>query len=409
MNSSRQTHSPSWGKNTKRTIILVGLVILILLAWRFQMLVGQLIAAAVVAYLLIPAIELINNRTFFSRVMAVLITYLLLVIIVFGVVALIGVAAFNQINALLTQLPRLVGDVFDLFKQYVTSPETTITFGTIEMTPYTFDWNKIEAQVLQMINPAISQGGLVFGQVANEAVNVTSWLFITFIISIYIAVEMPAYGKRLTALLEQLGYGDDFEQMSREFNRIWNAYLRGQIILSILTAIITSVALAVMGVQNALALGLLMGVLMVVPYIGPAVAIAFTGLVAFFQTGNYFGLMPFHYALLVLAVSIILQNIEASLLVPRIVGEVLNLSPLLVLISLLAGWVLAGILGVILAAPVVATFKLMGQYIWRKLLDLPTFPEPVVEPVPLPPLLTHACNWVHRFHMRSQVHPPASK
>ncbi|MBN1311659.1 MAG: AI-2E family transporter [Anaerolineae bacterium] len=401
MSYPRQS-SPAWGKNTKRTIVLVGLVLLGLLAWKFQALVGELVVGAMIAYMLAPTIDLLSSRTFLSRVMAVLLIYLLLGIVVLGIVAMIGVAAYSQIDALLDQFPSLVSDVFDLFKQYVTSPETTITFGRIEITPYTFDWNKIEEQVLQMINPAISQGSQVITQVANGAVNVAGWLFITFIMSIYIAVEMPVHNKRLTDLLRNLGYGEDFERLSRGFNRIWNAYLRGQIILAIATALITSVALAILGVQNSLALGLLTGILQIVPYLGPVVAVALTALVALFQPGNHFGLMPFHYALLVTLVSIILQNVEAALLVPRVVGEVLNLSPLVVIISLLAGGALAGILGAVLAAPVVATLQLIGQYIWRKLLDQPPFPDPAVEPVPPPPLFTHIGGWLNRLRKKPQ-------
>ena len=409
MNSSRQTSSPTWGKNTKRTIVLVGLVLLALLAWRFQALVGELIVGAMVAYMLTPTIGLLSKHTFLSRTMAVLVTYLLLGVIILGGSTLIGVAAYNQINALLTQLPKLVSDVFDLFKQYVTSPETAITFGTLKITPYTFDWNRIETQVLQMINPAITQGTDVIRQVATGAINVVGWLFITFIISIYIALELPTYGKQLTSLLHQLGYGEDFERLSRGFNRIWNAYLRGQIIVAIITALLTYGYLGILGVQNSLALGLLTGVLQIIPYIGPVVATVLIVLVSFFQPGNYFGLLPFYYATLVLIVSIIIQNIQGMLLVPRVVGEVLNLSPLLVILSILAGGALAGIPGGILAAPVVATAKLLGQYIWRKLLDQPPFPEPEAEAVPPPPLFLHARNWISHLYKKAQAQPPASE
>ncbi|MEZ4679532.1 MAG: hypothetical protein R2932_35475 [Caldilineaceae bacterium] len=60
-------------------------------------------------------------------------------------------------------------------------------------------------------------------------------------------------------------------------------------------------------------------------------------------------------------------------------GDALDLHPLLVMISVLMGASLAGILGAVLAAPVVATIKLLGGYAWRKMLDLPPFPEPLVE------------------------------
>ena len=98
-------------------------------------------------------------------------------------------------------------------------------------------------------------------------------------------------------------------------------------------------------------------------------------LVALFQDSNRFGLDPLYFGLLVLGVMFLIQQVENNLLVPRIVGSALNLHPLEVMISVLMGASLAGILGAILAAPVLATIKLLGAYAWRKMLDLPPFAD----------------------------------
>ena len=75
---------------------------------------------------------------------------------------------------------------------------------------------------------------------------------------------------------------------------------------------------------------------------------------------------------------IVVQQVENNLLVPRIVGGALDLHPLIVIIGGLMGAALAGVLGAILAAPILASLKLVGQYVWRKLFDLPPFPETAV-------------------------------
>jgi predicted PurR-regulated permease PerM len=71
----------------------------------------------------------------------------------------------------------------------------------------------------------------------------------------------------------------------------------------------------------------------------------------------------------------LIQQIENTVLVPRIVGDALDLHALVVLIGVLMGTSLAGLLGAVLAAPVIATLKLFGTYIWRKMLDLPPFAD----------------------------------
>ena len=73
---------------------------------------------------------------------------------------------------------------------------------------------------------------------------------------------------------------------------------------------------------------------------------------------------------------VLVQQIENNFLVPRIVGDALDLNPLVVFVGALAGASFAGVLGTVLAAPVIATLKLLGVYAWRKMFDLDPFPEP---------------------------------
>ncbi len=131
-----------------------------------------------------------------------------------------------------------------------------------------------------------------------------------------------------------------------------------------------------------LGLGILAGVLEFLPIIGPLVSAGVAILVALFQDSNWLGLTPLYYAVAVAVVMLVIQQLENNLLVPRIVGGALDLHELLVMSSVIMGASLAGILGAVLAAPVVASIRLFGSYAWRKLLDLPPFPEE--EPPPKP-------------------------
>ncbi len=72
---------------------------------------------------------------------------------------------------------------------------------------------------------------------------------------------------------------------------------------------------------------------------------------------------------------ILIQQIENALLVPRIVGGALNLHPFIVIVGVFMGASLAGVLGAVLAAPIIASLKVLGGYTWRKLFDLPPFPD----------------------------------
>lgn len=196
---------------------------------------------------------------------------------------------------------------------------------------------------------------------------------LAIVLSIYIARDIPRVGSSVSNFAHQSGYRDDAERLMADISRIWNAYLRGQIILAIVIGVAVSLILGILGVSNSLALGILSGLMEFLPVLGPFIATAVAVIVAVFQDGNMWGFSPLVLGLIVLGVMVAVQLVEGNVLVPRIVGDALDLHPLLVMISVLMGASLAGILGAILAAPVVASIKLLGAYGWRKMLDLPPF------------------------------------
>jgi predicted PurR-regulated permease PerM len=195
------------------------------------------------------------------------------------------------------------------------------------------------------------------------------------IVSIYLAMDAPRIGQGISELAHQPGYRRDAERLIRDTIRIWDAYLRGQVILGIAIFVIVTLCLSLLRVNNALELGILSGLLEFLPVVGPFIGTAAAVVVALLQDTNPWGMSPWVYALIVLAVMFLIQQVENAILVPRIVGDALDLHALVVLIGVLMGTSLAGLLGAVLAAPVIATLKLFGTYVWRKMLDLPPFPD----------------------------------
>jgi predicted PurR-regulated permease PerM len=196
-----------------------------------------------------------------------------------------------------------------------------------------------------------------------------------FFVSVYLASDLLNMGSYFTRLADQPGYREDAIRLMAELKLVWGAYLRGQILLGLVIFAMVWIALTLLGVQNSLALGILSGFLEFVPTIGPVVSAIVAVIVAFFQPDNYLNLAPWLYALIVLGVMILIQQIENTLLVPRIVGGALNLHPFIVIVGVFMGASLAGVLGAVLAAPIIASLKVLGSYTWRKLFDLPPFPD----------------------------------
>jgi predicted PurR-regulated permease PerM len=246
------------------------------------------------------------------------------------------------------------------------------------------DLEQVTEQLVTAIQPLLSQSAQIVGLAASTTISWVGWAILIFVLSIYFAIDMPRFGNLMRDAVAQPGYLHDVEQLLWHSRRIWNGYLRGQTTLAVLMALIFMIMLNILGVRYALVLGMLAGILAFFPYIGPFTIIALSTLVAFFQGSNWLGLSPLWFAVVVMLAGFIIQQIEGNWLNPWIVGGATGLHPLLAIIGALMGGALAGLLGVLLAAPILATLKLLGTYIWRKMFDLDPFPEPDESPPAVP-------------------------
>ncbi len=147
-------------------------------------------------------------------------------------------------------------------------------------------------------------------------------------------------------------------------------------------ALLVWVVLAILRVRFPVMLALISGLMEFVPWLGPVIAGVVTIMVALFQGSNIWGLSPIGFALIVLIVFTIIQQLENNILYPGIIGQSLNLHPLLVIISVLAGGLLAGLIGFLLAAPTVATLRIWLGYVYRKSVGLDTWITPMISTSP---------------------------
>ncbi|HSG17374.1 MAG TPA: AI-2E family transporter [Anaerolineae bacterium] len=370
--------SPAWDRGVKTLVAVSTLVLVVAIAARFTDLILRIIAAGIIAYVLTPVINFIAERSPLSRGASIAVTYLLVVALLVGFGVLLGVSTFQQVTNLIDTIPTLVDEVANR----ITSTDV-IRVGPLEFDVAALwgaiDWAALEDQIIATVVPALNQGGRTVVAIVGSTVEVITVIFFTAVISVYLAFEAGRLGSRISSAVYEPAYRRDAERIIREFDRIWQAYLRGQIVLAVIIFLAVWLSLSFLGVQNAFGLGVLSGLLEFLPVIGPVVGTIVAAAVAFLQPTNYLGLEPWLFALLVIGVMFLIQQIENNVLVPRIVGRALDLHPLVIIIGVFMGASLAGLIGAILAAPVLATIKLLGTYAWRKMFDLQPFPEPEQE------------------------------
>ncbi|MFC2065176.1 AI-2E family transporter, partial [Chloroflexota bacterium] len=170
------------------------------------------------------------------------------------------------------------------------------------------------------------------------------------------------------------GYTEDIARISTELGRIWNAFLRGQFIIFLLTVLTYSIVFPILGVRYAIGLALLGGTATFLPYIGPAITWIAIGLVSFFQVYKPLGLSPLAYSGIVIGIALIIDQVFNNLIIPRILSKALKVHPAAVLISAVIAANLLGLIGLLVAAPLLATITVAGKYISRKMLDKDPWP-----------------------------------
>jgi len=366
--------SPPWDRTLKIFVATATVLMLVAFASRFQNLILQIAAAAIIAYVATPLIDMLAKRTPLGRGTAIFVTYVIVFLLITTVFIAFGTTVFNQALNLVYTVPDIVEGTVEWLS----------TTDVIKIGPYKMDigafWARLDQQLIQeqllpSIGSLVRQTGGTLLQVLGSGVQIGTQVLFTIVISIYLAFEIPNLGSYVERAAHRPGYGRDARLLTHDFGRIWRAYLRGQVILGLIIGTAVWISLTILGVQNAFGLGVLSGILEFLPIIGPLIGTAAAAIVAFLQPTNYLGLSPVTYALIIIGVMVLIQQIENNLLVPRIVGGALDLHPLIIIVGVFIGGGMAGLIGAILAAPLLATAKLLGTYAWRKMFDLPPFPE----------------------------------
>jgi predicted PurR-regulated permease PerM len=239
---------------------------------------------------------------------------------------------------------------------------------------FNIDFLALSEQALSVLQPVLGQAGGLLGQVAASTLVALAWGAFILIISYFILAEAGQVPDLLRGV-DLPGFDADLRRLGRELGRIWNAFLRGQLVLFVMIVITSFLLLSALGLRNALGLAFLAGLAKFIPYIGPLIAGLTTALVAFFQPSNYLDMEPFVFAVVVVVAAILLDQIFDNLVTPRIFGQALGVHPAGVLISAIIAANLIGFVGLLLAAPVLASFQLFLRYASRKMVDLDPFPE----------------------------------
>jgi predicted PurR-regulated permease PerM len=381
MSETPVNSSPHWSSTVKLLVGLVMIGIVAFLLIRFQNLISPLLLIFIIAYLFHPLAALIANKLGISWRAAVNILYLTILICIVGLLTVGGIGLVQQVQSLITQVQAIINNIPAMIEEM---SKQVYQVGPLTLNMSVLVNNAVIQQVLSFVQPLLGRTGNIVAAAASGAVQILGWLFFILIVSYFIISESNGLTQNMLRI-DVPGYSEDLRRLGSQLGRIWNAFLRGQFILFLLAFLTYAIVLNVLGVKYALGLALMAGLARFLPYIGPAILWITMGLVTFFQASKPFNLEahPLIYVAIVVVTGLIIDQVMDNYVSPRIMAQTLRVHPAAVLVTALIMADLLGLLGIVIAAPLLASMTLLGRYTMRKMFDIDPFPPS--ESVPRPP------------------------
>ncbi len=350
-----------WSPTTKRMVAIFVIIAFVLFLVRIRAILAPLLITLILAYILSPVADFLTGHLHLKRLFAVAIIYLGLIAILITLPALFIPQLIDQIQNFVEALPDLVQETGEFIRQ-------PLVIGD-----FTLDLQDVYEQASSSIQAVLTSLGTQTVSILTNIASAVVWLLFILVASFYL-VKDSAIITRWIDEATPPPYRDDARQLRSKIAASWNAFLRGQLTLMIVMGLAVGTTMALVGLPYAWLIGILFGILEIIPNLGPLIASIPTVLVAYFQGSTVLNISNEWFAVLVIGINFALQQLENNFLVPRIMGQSLNLHPLVVLIAAIIGAHLAGVLGILLAAPTVATVRILAEYTYCRLLDIPPFP-----------------------------------
>jgi predicted PurR-regulated permease PerM len=386
--------SPRWSNSAKLLVAIAFIGICVLVVIRFQYMIAPLLAAFLLAYILQPAAAFLNRKFKISWKFSVSIVYVIFLILLISLLIWGGSEIIQQtvnlIQFLINTVKNLPQAITDFFSQTIMIGSLKVDLSKVDISTFQTDITNFVANTIPKLTNTITNIG-------SQAFSFFGWSFFSIFISYFLLHETSSFSDRMIEL-NIPKYRDDLKKLGLELNKVWNAFLRRQLLIFLLATAYYSLILGLLQVNGFFWLALLCAFARYVPYLGPLVAWSAIGLVAYFQGTTIFGLSSVGFLILVLVIIYIADNIFDVFFVTRMMSDALQLHPAATMVAafLMLNWL--GLIGMILSAPILASLILIVKYLWYKYND--EDPWEHIKSLPHKPRERNLYRWTRSLFMK---------
>jgi predicted PurR-regulated permease PerM len=368
---------------------------------------SMIIFAALLAFVVQPAINFFQRRWKMKRGSAVGLAYLLVIAVLILVPLVVIPAVIQSINGVLSMDWQTIGQDLAVSLQTAAQNASSIPVvgPTIASTLDLIAQLVSGAATMPVPAPVVvdTSAASIGGQLAKTLGKLASILgplisaFVSLIFLLLISLRISLAAKEMQEAYPKLippHHKNEIIRLVEHLLTIWVSFLRGQLSLMVLMGFLTYLVNLLLGTPYPLFLGVLAGVMEIIPNLGPVLATIPAVILALILGSSWLPVSNLVFAIIIILAYIMLSALENQVIVPKILGDAVDLPPLVVIVGCVIGGAAFGLLGVFLATPVISTGKAIFGYLYNKILE----PPPVIEsPEEKPSMMDTFRGFTRRF------------
>jgi predicted PurR-regulated permease PerM len=344
---------------------LIGILLLLYVVFRFVLrplavVFPPLIIATVVAYVLNPLVGLLERRGM-RRGLAVALVFITFLGIVSTLLSLLIPVVSAQLTSLLDQIPTYTQKVTTEFNEFATRRGLSLRLEAPDDLATLIKDNR--STILSFL------GGV--RSFAGQVLHIFITVVIGVVLSVYLLIDLPRMRRALVKAIPP-DYREETVEIAQKVGTALGGFFRGQLLVALFVGVASALVLTYpVRLPFAVVIGLVAGVFNLIPLIGPFLAAVPAIIVGVFSDDPIKALWA-SVALLVV------QQIDNHIISPNVMGRTVQLHPITVMLALLAGGTIAGIPGMLIVIPAVASVKIVSGHLWSKRRELGV-PENIAE------------------------------
>lgn len=322
--------------------IALGIVILFYVLSKLKWLFIYFSFALMLAYFFDPLYRYLTHKKV-PKVLAIIIVFGIIIALLILTVFFLIPSVINQLNILYKEIPNFIENYQNLILSIKPQLSKFINPADVEILL------KENLSELQRSVLGFSQSIIIY--LSNIVSSITFGIVIIPLILFYLMRDIVIFKENLYIFVSRENK-KEFKEVLEEIDHIVSGFIRGRIIVCFIVGTLIGTGLYFLNLKFALIIGIVSGVFNFIPYLGPIVGVI---LALIFALGN-----PWWTLLMIVILFVLVNQLEAIYLNPNILGKGLGLHPLTVILSILICGQLLGILGVLVAVPLVAILKVLA-------------------------------------------------